>query len=89
MAQAKSKRSTSGKSTTNQTTKKRSNTKSKQEMNGSMLEDYFVDALKDIFWAEKALTKALPKMSKAATSKELKKAFDQHLTVTKKQIGRL
>ena len=54
-----------------------------------MLESYFMDALKDIYWAEKALTKALPKMSKAATSKELKKAFDQHLEVTKKQIGRL
>ncbi|MCP0621792.1 ferritin-like domain-containing protein, partial [Salmonella enterica subsp. enterica serovar Kentucky] len=53
------------------------------------LEDFFVDALKDIYWAEKALTKALPRMSKAATSKELKKAFDQHLEVTKKQIDRL
>jgi len=48
-----------------------------------------MDALKDIYWAEKALTKALPRMSKAATSPELKKAFDQHLAVTKKQIDRL
>lgn len=54
-----------------------------------MLEDFFMDALKDIYWAEKALTKALPKMSRAATSRELKKAFDQHLEVTRKQIGRL
>ena len=54
-----------------------------------MLESYFIRALKDIYWAEKALTKALPRMAKAATSKELKKAFDQHLEVTKKQIGRL
>jgi ferritin-like metal-binding protein YciE len=54
-----------------------------------MLEDFFVDALKDIYWAEKALTKALPKMAKSATSQELKEAFDQHLEVTKKQIGRL
>jgi ferritin-like metal-binding protein YciE len=45
--------------------------------------------LKDIYWAEKALTKALPKMSKSATSAELKKAFDEHLEVTKKQIERL
>jgi ferritin-like metal-binding protein YciE len=64
-------------------------TKSKKDMNGSMLEDYFVDSLKDIYWAEKALTKALPKMSKAATSKDLRKAFDQHLTVTERQLGRL
>ena len=57
--------------------------------NGSMLEDYFMDALKDIYWAEKALTRALPRMSKAATTKDLKKAFDQHLEVTKKQVERL
>lgn len=59
------------------------------DKNGSMLESFFIDALKDIYWAEKALTKALPKMSKAATSPELKKAFDQHLEVTRKQVGRL
>lgn len=54
-----------------------------------MLESYFLVALKDIYWAEKALTKALPRMAKAATSPELKKAFEQHLEVTKRQIGRL
>jgi ferritin-like metal-binding protein YciE len=56
---------------------------------GSLLEEFFIDTLKDIYWAEKALTKALPKMSKSATSSELKKAFDEHLEVTKKQIERL
>jgi ferritin-like metal-binding protein YciE len=60
-----------------------------ENLNGAMLEDYFLDSLKDIYWAEKALTKALPRMSKAATSKDLKKAFDQHLTVTERQIERL
>jgi ferritin-like metal-binding protein YciE len=65
------------------------NGKSQENMNGSMLEDYFIDSLKDIYWAEKALTKALPRMSKAATSKDLKKAFDQHLAVTERQIDRL
>lgn len=59
------------------------------DRNGSMLEDYFMDALKDIYWAEKALTKTLPKMAKAATSSALKKAFGQHLDVTKKHVGRL
>lgn len=63
--------------------------KTQEGATGSMLEDFFVDALKDIYWAEKALTKALPKMSKSATSKELKKAFDQHLEVTKKHVERL
>lgn len=54
-----------------------------------MLETYFIDGLKDIYGAEKALTKALPRMVKAATSPELKKAFQQHLEVTKKQMTRL
>lgn len=63
--------------------------KSNADANGSLLQEYFIDGLKDIYWAEKALTKALPRMSKAATSKELKKAFDQHLEVTKKHISRL
>jgi ferritin-like metal-binding protein YciE len=63
--------------------------KAEQSKNGSLLEQFFLDTLKDIYWAEKALTKALPRMSKAATSKELKKGFDDHLQVTKKQIERL
>lgn len=63
--------------------------KETKDLNGSMLEDFFVNAVKDIYWAEKALTKALPKMSKNSTSPELKKAFDAHLQVTKKQIERL
>jgi ferritin-like metal-binding protein YciE len=45
--------------------------------------------LKDIYWAEKALTKALPKMKKSATSEELKKVFEEHLHVTERQIERL
>jgi ferritin-like metal-binding protein YciE len=53
------------------------------------LEAFFVDELKDIYWAEKHLTKALPKMKKEATSKELKNAFDEHLAVTKGHITRL
>lgn len=59
------------------------------DANGSLLEEFFLDGLKDIYWAEKALTKALPRMSKAATSTQLKKAFDQHLEVTKKHVARL
>lgn len=51
--------------------------------------NFFVGELKDIYWAEKHLTKALPKMQKAATSQQLAKAFADHLTVTNKQIARL
>lgn len=90
MAQTKSK-ATRGRQSQRQGTSAKKNAKPqpKVDRNGSMLESYFINALKDIYWAEKALTKALPRMAKAATSKELKKAFDQHLEVTKKQIGRL
>ena len=56
---------------------------------GSMLEDFFKDELKDIYWAEKHLVKTLPKMQKAATSKELKNAFAEHLEVTKEHVTRL
>jgi len=55
----------------------------------TQLEKYFNDALKDIYWAEKHLTKALPKMSKAATTPELKSAIDEHLEQTKEHVSRL
>lgn len=53
------------------------------------LKELFVAELRDIYWAEKHLTKALPRMQKAATSNELANAFAQHLTITESQIGRL
>lgn len=53
------------------------------------LKELFVEELKDIYWAEKHLTKALPKMKKAATSTELANAFEQHLAITQNQIGRV
>lgn len=55
----------------------------------SLLQELFLDSLKDIYYAEKAIAKALPKMKKAATSEELKSAFEEHLEVTKQQITRL
>jgi len=61
-------------------------------MNGSYsleFKDFFIDELKDIYWAEKHLTKALPKMQKAATSEELRNAFADHLAVTQTQVSRL
>ncbi|MBC7628795.1 MAG: DUF892 family protein, partial [Ferruginibacter sp.] len=53
------------------------------------LRDLFEDSLKDIYWAEKALVKALPKMAKNATSQELVTALTEHLDVTKQQVSRL
>ena len=57
--------------------------------NQSMLEEFFLDEIRDIYWAEKHLTKALPKMEKAATSEELQTAFADHLEVTREQVSRL
>ncbi|HLA54483.1 MAG TPA: ferritin-like domain-containing protein [Flavobacterium sp.] len=53
------------------------------------LRDFFVDSLKDIYWAEKALTKALPKMAKNATSTTLASALMDHLSVTENHVARL
>ncbi|TCJ17812.1 ferritin-like domain-containing protein [Flaviaesturariibacter flavus] len=55
----------------------------------TLLNELFVEELKDIYWAEKHLTKALPKMAKAATSPELTDAFNTHLEQTQEQIGRV
>jgi ferritin-like metal-binding protein YciE len=49
----------------------------------------FVHELKDIYSAEKQLVRALPKMAKAASSADLKAAFEEHLEVTKAQVERL
>ena len=53
------------------------------------LRDLFEDELKDIYWAEKALTKAIPKMVKNASSEELVAALNDHLEVTKGHVERL
>jgi ferritin-like metal-binding protein YciE len=53
------------------------------------LRDLFKDELKDIYWAEKALTKAIPKLIKNATSPQLQTALKEHLTVTQQQVIRL
>jgi ferritin-like metal-binding protein YciE len=60
-----------------------------QKSDETMLHELFMDELKDIYWAEKHLTKALPKMSKSATSQELSSAFSQHLRETEGQIQRI
>jgi ferritin-like metal-binding protein YciE len=57
--------------------------------NKENLRKIFEDSLKDIYWAEKHLTKALPKMSKAAYDEDLKAAFEEHLQQTEGQVERL
>jgi ferritin-like metal-binding protein YciE len=53
------------------------------------LKDLFIDTLKDIYFAEKKILSALPKMAKAARSPKLKAAFEKHLTETEGQVERL
>ncbi len=53
------------------------------------LRDLFEDELKDIYWAEKTLTKSIPKMIKNASSHELTEALTNHLDETIEQVSRL
>ena len=53
------------------------------------LQDLFHDTLKDIYYAEKKILTALPKMAKAAQNSDLKAAFTKHHGETEKQVGRL
>ena len=59
------------------------------DVHESVLNELFIDELKDIYWAEKHLTTALPKMAKAATSEELRTAIQNHLTETENHVNRL
>jgi len=53
------------------------------------LQELFVEELRDVYDAEKQITKALPKMAKAVESDELRAAFEEHLEITRMQINRL
>ena len=55
----------------------------------TLLRKLFIDSIRDIYWAEKHLTKTLPKMMKAATSPELVTAIEDHLAVTETHVERL
>ncbi|RVU01334.1 ferritin-like domain-containing protein [Mucilaginibacter limnophilus] len=55
----------------------------------SALHELFVDSLKDIYWAEQHLVKALAKMAKKATSEELRTSIETHIAETENQVTRL
>lgn len=78
-------------STKSTTTNKNKNTKaSPRKMdNKSLLKKFFVEELQDIYWAEKHLVKALPKLQKAATTDELANAFEDHTAATEEHVSRL
>ncbi len=90
------KSSSAGNSTSRNTTSSRTAAPAKKSSSSAVMHDeetllreLFLDELKDIYWAEKHLTKALPKMRKAATSEELANAFETHTEQTQEQITRL
>lgn len=88
----KNTKSTTSSKTKAATTAAKSNSKGTATAKSSAAEglrELFVDSLKDIYWAEKALVKALPKMAKNATSDNLISAINDHLTVTEEQVTRL
>lgn len=76
------------KQTTTKTTVKSGITKPKSNA-ASGLTELFEDGLKDIYWAERALIKAIPLMAKNATSPELIDALNNHLIETEEQVSRL
>jgi len=61
----------------------------REPVSNSQLQEFFVDTLKDIYWAEKHLTKALPKMQKSATTPQLQEAIETHLDQTMEHVTRL
>ena len=63
-------------------------TKTSPKAEPALLE-LFTDGIKDIYWAENHLVKTLPKMQKAATSKSLVSAIEQHLKETEDHVARL
>src|ERR1700712_1145530 len=67
----------------------KSKTNGSSEGEATMMEEFLADEIKDIYWAEKHLLKALPKLEKAATSSELKKSFADHTEVTREHVSRL
>lgn len=82
----------SSKPSVTKTSSSKSNNSGKVKANSDAaagLRELFVDSLKDIYWAEKALTRALPKMAKNATTEALIQAIEEHTAVTEQQVQRL
>jgi ferritin-like metal-binding protein YciE len=61
----------------------------KSKASPKRLDNLFLDGLKDLYYAEKKILKALPKMAKAAEGDDVSAAFEKHLTETEAQVDRL
>jgi ferritin-like metal-binding protein YciE len=59
------------------------------QQQGSLLEKFFIDQLKDIYYAEQQLLKAIPEMQKACSTEELEDAFEDHTKQTERHVKRL
>lgn len=70
-------------------TANKSTSKAASKTNRKGLDDLFHDGLKDIYYAERKILRALKKMARGAESEELRAAFEKHLIETEGQIGRL
>lgn len=70
-------------------TKSKSQNETAAATDSGKLREFFVDQLKDIYWAEEALYKALPKLAEASTNKKLAKAFEKHTEETGRQMETL
>lgn len=87
--------SKAGSSANGSSTKRKAISKEDQKRNSgdgmksSQLMHLFEEELKDIYWAEKALTKAIPKMIKNATSEDLIEALENHLEETEEHVNRV
>lgn len=85
-------KSSAGKTNSNKTMSSKADNAKKiqpQKDAAESLRDFMIDGLKDLYWAEKALTKALPKMIKNATSVRLQEAIQKHLDETESQAKRV
>lgn len=68
---------------------KEKRTANEASMEDSKFHQFFMDCIKDIYWAEKALVKELPELANAAHSSKLSKAISSHLEETKEHVNRL
>ena len=93
-AKATASKTTPSKTTSSKTTASKASARSASKTPAKKsaakeLKDLFEDSLKDIYWAEKALVKALPTMMKNATDEQLKTSIENHLAETENQVVRL
>jgi len=94
---AASKKSTGGRSKSEGSNGRKSSSSQGNSSSGNeggsrpspLLEKFFYDQLKDIYWVEKTMVKSLPKLLKKATTEELKQAFQDHAAVSDEQAKRL